>query len=1012
MPHNMRLNCSRTPLQIEIITMAVMYTTQLGGWPYTGPAFQYALDEVARTYPCLNISQKLLYDYRYQTCLDWSTENVNVMAAYVLDKRRPVSDITAFVLPGCSMDVFPVVPVITEWDLFMITSVGITPQIWDKVAYPTWITAAISSLIIYRETCLVLMRQFQWETFSIVHNTAANSVYATLANLFKTAIEGHPGTQLHLIKVDDNYYESPGYYENVLQELNRHSRVYFIFGLGLTGFRKFMLAASKLNMTNGEHVFITVIPFRNGMSGFDIHWKFNDTVDDAARSAFRSVLVMEPDESAYGERNVAAQHEFANLMIRSSKTLYNYTYLPGERVSPYVMATYDSVIIFAQVMNEIFLSSASPINGSGRSLAKHFLSRTFETTYTNVTFDGFGQRLFPMLLKQFDWSSGILRDAIKFEPNGDNGTEISPFQWPTTWPPPDEPECGFRRDRSACLTDSSGPVVIGSVVAAVSLVCFVVLLTLYRCRKLQNKDSNSKWWLLNPQHLHRKIRDSTDKNSVSGEEASFGDESVWLTPVSAGDEHLEIPLEQTSRHRTLLKTLHELKSMDSSNVNRFLGICCTFEQKVFFVSAHCERGSLEDLMKSRRIDNDLRLSFIYDLLQGVLAVSRSSFKSHGSLKIHKCLVDNRFTLKLGSLAFLRLRSSFVNSNNHSSVNTTAKIRDFAPDLPAAGLIVGHIVLQNEIPPEALLQICSNSSSISEAKIPLLKIIIPVIKECLTCTNPNDKSAAESVIKTFKKATGRKHNENMMERIAKRLERYTAQLDTLVAERTAELSAEKAQCESLLMEMFPKEIIPDLRKGCVINPETFESVTVMFSDIAGFGHYVQEHGPSEVMTFLNQAYSVFDLIVPRFDAYKVETIKDSYMVVSGLPKRNGIHHAKELCLLAQALIRSYSQFGSATETSLRVGMHSGSCAAGVVGNKVPRYCLFGDTINTASRMLMYSESSHIHMSCATADLVADVAEFVLKERGFMDVKGKGSIRTFWLKLDHYVAADRFSYFHKA
>ncbi|XP_055332278.1 atrial natriuretic peptide receptor 1-like [Paramacrobiotus metropolitanus] len=177
----------------------------------------------------------------------------------------------------------------------------------------------------------------------------------------------------------------------------------------------------------------------------------------------------------------------------------------------------------------------------------------------------------------------------------------------------------------------------------------------------------------------------------------------------------------------------------------------------------------------------------------------------------------------------------------------------------------------------------------------------------------------------------------MERIAKRLERYTTQLVMLVTQRTAELIVERSQCDFLLMEIFPKTIIADLRRGASVHPETLDSVTVMFSDVSGFADFVQKHSPVDIMTFLNQVYSVFDLVLPSFGAYKVETIKDSYMVVSGLPEPNECH-AQELCLLANDLISAYVRFEETSGTALRIGLHSGSCVGGIIGNKAPRYCL--------------------------------------------------------------------------
>lgn len=110
---------------------------------------------------------------------------------------------------------------------------------------------------------------------------------------------------------------------------------------------------------------------------------------------------------------------------------------------------------------------------------------------------------------------------------------------------------------------------------------------------------------------------------------------------------------------------------------------------------------------------------------------------------------------------------------------------------------------------------------------------------------------------------------------------------------------------------------------------------------------------QVVDLLNDLYTLFDSTIEYYDVYKVETIGDAYMVVSGLPKTNGIQHAGEIASLSLHLLDSIRKFTIRHRPNdtlkLRIGIHSGACVAGVVGLKMPRYCLFGDTVNTASRM---------------------------------------------------------------
>ncbi|XP_037094496.1 atrial natriuretic peptide receptor 1-like [Pollicipes pollicipes] len=236
---------------------------------------------------------------------------------------------------------------------------------------------------------------------------------------------------------------------------------------------------------------------------------------------------------------------------------------------------------------------------------------------------------------------------------------------------------------------------------------------------------------------------------------------------------------------------------------------------------------------------------------------------------------------------------------------------------------------------------------------------------------------------------------LVRKIALTMQNFTE----MVAAKTMEISREKKKADRLLYQMLPEPIARQLKGKGQVPAESFESVTVYFSDIVGFTKISSQSSPMQVVTFLNVLYKLFDSRIDRYDVYKVETIGDAYMCVSGLPSRNGDQHASEVADMSLDLLQGIQKFEvphiKGQLVQIRIGLNTGPCVAGVVGTKMPRYCLFGDTINVASRMESTGLPQMVHVSDTTHELLAKTGGYKLEFREDVEIKGKGSMPTYWL-----------------
>jgi len=225
------------------------------------------------------------------------------------------------------------------------------------------------------------------------------------------------------------------------------------------------------------------------------------------------------------------------------------------------------------------------------------------------------------------------------------------------------------------------------------------------------------------------------------------------------------------------------------------------------------------------------------------------------------------------------------------------------------------------------------------------------------------------------------------------------LEELIAERTEELQHEKEKSDNLLANMLPKGTAEEIMSKGKAAKTKYNFVTVLFSDIQGFTRIAEEMNPEVLIDELDRFFFHFDSLAEKYRIEKIKTIGDAYMCAGGIPERNRTNPVE--VVMAALEMQKYMQFmkddpakTAARFWDIRIGIHTGTVIAGVVGHKKITYDIWGDTVNTASRMESSGEPGKINISGTTYEFVKEY--FICDYRGRMPVKYKGDLDMYFVK----------------
>ena len=209
-----------------------------------------------------------------------------------------------------------------------------------------------------------------------------------------------------------------------------------------------------------------------------------------------------------------------------------------------------------------------------------------------------------------------------------------------------------------------------------------------------------------------------------------------------------------------------------------------------------------------------------------------------------------------------------------------------------------------------------------------------------------------------------------------------------------LRSEQAKSESLLLNILPRSIAERLKDDNATIADQFEAASILFADVVDFTPFSERLPAGEVVGILDHLFTHFDVLADRYGLEKIKTIGDCYMVAAGVPTPRP-DHAQALALMALDMREAMRESDEVAHfgLELRIGVNSGPVVAGVIGRKRFLYDLWGDAVNTASRMESHGTPGQIQVTASTRELLVD--DFELEPRGTVTIKGKGAIETWYL-----------------
>uniref|UniRef100_A0A0N5AUR7 Guanylate cyclase n=1 Tax=Syphacia muris TaxID=451379 RepID=A0A0N5AUR7_9BILA len=969
----------------------------------TAPAIDIAIEEMHEQGLLTDVNFTVFYGGKYCTLLDLTTEALRLVTQQNISILfGPVSTAAAAVVS----------PILLHYDVPNILW-GPAPksEFGDKGAFPTT-TFLIPTAYSFGMGLLAVCKEFQWNDIAFVYSTSPKDIVCIhIANEFELAMTSHEHRVTVNLKMMLNL-NNDEYMNKVLSRIRDSVRVVFACLQNSEDMRKFMSVIHEHGMTNNEYVYIS--PNTYNYSG----GKWNDGLDDVVEIAEKYFFFLGNIQNV----NTNEIKVFNEKVLERSK-LPPFNCQNCTSVSNYAYYLHDAVKFYLLRLNDILSDGSMDID---TEKLMNCSKTTFEGLTGTVEITENCDRIQQLYLLAVNPSRKLesymtIKSGTTFYVESQTEEQAKAvWEYRGGERPLNKPICGFKNDE-----------------------CFHSELVWAPVKK-RERAALMKLWQVSTQNLQRPKKLTESHRSLQSNALS---ESSVITDVDTFASGYEVYMYEgekvfvkahTKRIGELTKAQNLLmigmKQLVSENLNPFVGLCLDNPLNVLSVWKYNDRGSLKDVFALKVPTNDVffRYCLMKDLIEGIVAIHQSSFlKYHGRLTSECCLVSDRWQIRISDYGLEHMNFQEEQTNlGYKSLKVNLKIEvaellwtapellrskttpTKASDIYSFGIICSEILTQqsayNSLADEGDAE--EIIYKIKRGRTPLTRpslennlidcgqIFVRIISDCWS-EDPDDRPSAGTV-KALLHSVKLSNKRNLMDHMLAVLEEYAAELEDVVDQKNEEALQEKKKVDLLLYKILPKQIAEKLKFGETVEPEYYTEVTIFYSDIVSFTVLASKCTPMQVITVLNDLYTMFDSIIEEHDVYKVETIGDAYLCASGVPRRNEHNHGREIACMALAVVAQIKEFKVAhlndEVVNVRIGIHTGPVTAGVVGLTMPRYCLFGDSVTIATKMESSGKPGKIQLSPKANDLLTKVLTgFKTEPRGEVLIQGRGVMETFWL-----------------